>query len=154
MKYFNLRKIFQILILIIIIDFSYSYLSFNFPYSLTLANGNIFVIHQKGISICNYRLDTIIENITIFSEDEEIKTEESLSKITTAFDNGYIISIINDKIYIFDENGAFIYSDTKSILETGETAEYYTLVPIKKQIDYYHYIIGYVNDNLLFFFEL
>ena len=54
-------------------------------------------------------------------------------------------------MYIFDENGTFIYNDTNSILDSGETAQYYTLVPIKKQSNYYHYIIGYVHNNLLYF---
>ena len=58
----------------ILIEFSKSFISFNFPYSLALSNGNIFVIHQKGVSICNNNLNKILLNIITFSEDEEIKT--------------------------------------------------------------------------------
>ena len=150
MKYFIFIKIFQFFTLLLLINISYSYLSFNFPYSLTLANGNIFVIHQKGISICDYHLNEIIENVTSFSGDEEIKTESSLSKVTTAFEYGYIISLINDKIYFFDENGTLIYNEINSILGTGETSDYYTLVPIKKETNSYHYVIGYIYNKLLY----
>ena len=142
------------LILFILIGFSKSLLSFNFPYGLTLSNGNIFIIHQKGVTICDNHLSTIILNVITFSEDEEIKTEDSLSKITTAFEYGYIISIINDKIYIFDENGTSIYNGTDKIISSGETAKYYTLIPYKKQENDYHYVVGYINGkklNLLYY---
>ena len=86
MKPLKSRKIFSFFILFILINISNSYLSFNFPYSLVLANENILVIHQKGITICNQHLNKVITNVKTFSEDEEIKTEASLSKVTTAFD--------------------------------------------------------------------
>ena len=134
-----------------LIKITSSYLSFNFPYSLTLANGNIFIIHQNGINICDYHLTTILENITTFSEDEKIKTKASLSKITTAFEYRYIISIINDLVYVFNENGTLIHRESNSILGEGETADYYTLVPIEKVEGYYQYVIGYIHNNLLYF---
>ena len=144
-------RYFKFLMLLILIKISSSYLSFNFPYSLTLSNGNIFIIHQNGIDICDYHLTTILENITTFSEDEKIKTEASLSKVTTAFEYRYIISIINDIVYIFNENGTLIHRDSNSILSEGETADYYTLVPIEKAESYYQYVIGYIHNNLLYF---
>ena len=148
---FLFKKIFNLIIICLLIDLSKSLKSFNYPYSLTLTNGNIFIIHQKGVTICDYSLSTIIENAIIFSEDEEIKTEESLSKVTTAFKYGYIISVINDKIYIFNEYGSSIFNGTEKILDDGETAKYYTLVPIIKEADYYNYVIGYVHEKLLYF---
>ena len=138
------------LILFILIDFSKSLLSFNFPYGLTLSNGNIFIIHQKGVTICDNHLNEIILNVITFSEEEEITTETSLSKITTAFQYGYIISIINDKVYIFNEFGTSIFNDTDIILENDETAEYYTLVPIKRETYYYHYVIGYIHNKKIY----
>ena len=148
----NLYKtILFFVILYILIDLSIPFVSFNYPYALTLSDGNIFVIHQKGVTICNKHLTRILKNVITFPEDEEINTEASLSKITTAFQYGYIISIINDKIYIFDEYGTSIYIGTEKILSSGETAEYYTLVPIKNETDYIHYIIGYVHNSLLYF---
>ena len=74
------EKMFNYFILIILIKISKSVLSFNFPNSLTLSNGNIFIIHQKGVTICNNHLTTIILNVIAFPEDEEINNEASLSK--------------------------------------------------------------------------
>ena len=146
----NFTKIFDLILLYILIVPLKSFLYFNYPFSLTLSDGNILVIHQKGICICNYHLSEIKQNIKTFSEDEEIRTEDSLSKITTAFENGYIISIINDKIFIFNENGTLIYESNNIILESGETAGYYTLVPIKKESSYYQYVIGYIHSKSLY----
>ena len=139
-----------IFILLIIKIYSKKYLSFIYPYSLVLSNNNIFVIHKTGISICNSDLSTILENITYFNGSDEI-TETSLSKVTTVFEEDYIISIINIKIYIFDEIGNFLYNSSDIILEEGETAEYYTLATIDKTTEFYHYIIGYVHNNLFYF---
>ena len=145
------KRIHNYFILFLLINISESFISFNFLYSFTLSNGNIFVIHQKGVTICDNHLKTILLNVITFSEDEEIITEASLTKITTTFQYGYIISIINDKIYIFDEFGQSIYNGTDKILSSGETAEYYTLVPIKIEDGYYHYVIGYIHNKLLYF---
>ena len=145
------ERILNIFILFILIELSQSFISFNYPYGLTLSNGNILVIHQKGISITNKYSTKILKNVIIFSENEEITSETSLSKIATAFEYEYVISIINDKIYIFDENGTFLYNDTDKILSSGETAEVYALVPIKKDNIYYHYVIGYIHNRLLYF---
>ena len=109
------------------------------------------VIHKFGITICNYLLSQIIKNITIFNEDEQIKTESSLSKVTTATIDEYIISIINDKIYILNDIGELLYKSNEEILEQGETAYYYTLVPIKKKDNYIFYFIGFVHNALLYF---
>ena len=144
------KRILYFFILFILIKLSKSSISFNFPYSLTLSNGNIFVIHQKGVTICDNLLNSILLNVITFSEDEEIKTEDSLSKITTAFQYGYIISLINDKVYIFDQYGASIFNDTEIVLKGQETAEYYTIAPIKKDNSYYHYVIGYIHDKKIY----
>ena len=87
MKDLYIRGIVCFIILIILAKQTNNALSFNFPYSLTLANGNIFIIHQKGVTICDNHLTMIIDNIINFSEAEEIKTEASLSKVTTSFEN-------------------------------------------------------------------
>ena len=146
------RKLLYMYIFYIIITKSNLSIFFNFPYSISLSNGNIFVIHKSGISICDYLLSYIIEDIIIFKEDEQIKTEASLSKVTTATIDEYIISLINDKIYIFNDTGNLLYESEKEILEQGETAEYYTLVPIKKEVNDIFYIIGFIHNKALYFF--
>ena len=147
----NFRISFYLFILFSIRNPSLSYVSFNFPYALSLSNGNIFIIHKEGITICDNLLSKIIKNITIFGSSEQIGTEESLSKVTTTKMNNYIISIINDKIYIFNETGDLLYQNNNKILNSSETAEYYTLVSYKIEDNYYFYLIGFVDKELLNF---
>ena len=146
--FINIRTKIFLFIIFILKKFIYS-ISFINPYSISLSNENVLVIHRYGISICNSIVTEIIDNITIFTEGEEISTEAALSKITSASENGYIFTIINDKIYIFNEMGILLYHNNSKILLNGETAKYYTLVPIRKKVNNYYYVIGYINNNLL-----
>ena len=150
-KIVNFRISFYFFILFMIRNPSLSYISFSFPYSLSLSNGNILVIHKTGITICNNLLSKIIKNIITFEEDEQIQTEASLSKITTTKINNYIISLINDKIHIFNEIGDLVYLNNTKILNSSETAEYYTLFPYKVEGNYFYYLIGFIHNKLLFF---
>ena len=101
------NRIIYFIYFIIIIKSSKSTFSLIYPYFIPLSDGNFLVIHKYGISICicNSLSIEIINNITSFTNDEEISTEASLSKITSESENGYIFCIIIDKIYIFNENG-------------------------------------------------
>ena len=149
-KSFHLiRNFIFIIILNIIIKEAYLYISFHFPNSLFLSNGNIFIIHKYGISICNSNLTEIIYNITF--ENDDIITVENLAKITSVFENGYIFNIINDKIYIFDEIGIKLYKSESKIISNEENPNYYSLIPIKIYNGYYYYIIGFNDNNSLNF---
>ena len=67
------------------------------------------VIHQKGINICDSKVSRIIENIRTFEGNEEIKTEANLSKVTSTFEMNYIICIINNKLYFFNDKGNLLF---------------------------------------------
>lgn len=93
-----------------LISLAISFPYFYFPTTITLNNKNIFVIHKTGITICDSSFKKIIKNIYDFpAENEQISTEDQLSKISIKkFDNGYIVSIIIDRIYIFDSEGNYL----------------------------------------------
>ena len=59
-----------------------------------------------------------------------------MSKIVTVSGDDYIFSIINDKIYIFNGEGALIDKTENSIFINGETDEYYTLNNNKKRVNW------------------
>ena len=98
-------KIFSLIILSILINSSFSYLAFKYPVVGTLNNKNIFVIHQLGVTICNHDFTESISRVVTFSETEKITTDEALSKVNSVIADNYIICLINDIIYIFDEEG-------------------------------------------------
>ena len=87
-------KLLFIFILLLNIHLSISTLSFAFPTSTTLTNGNIFVIHQDGINVCNSGATRIIRNSYIFSEDEKITKDILVNMTILQFSDGFIISNI------------------------------------------------------------
>ena len=106
-------------IIIIKLNTINSFISFIYPNSLLFSDGNIFIIHKFGISICNPNLTYIIKNITNFEEDDIISLE-NFAKITSVYENGYIFNIINDNIYIFDEIGNLLFTNKTKIISSEE----------------------------------
>ena len=103
--FFSFKLLFIISFLLNISQIN-SFISFTYPTAVTLNNGNIFVIHKYGISICDNSYTTIINNITIFSSEDQISNEDYLSKVSISqFKDGYILSVIIDKINIFNSIG-------------------------------------------------
>ena len=99
------RKLFTLIILITLINSSYSYLTFNFPYAFKLNNKNILVIHELGITLCDKTFTESIDRVLTFSNSEKINTNEALSKVASVIAGNYVICLINDRIYIFNEEG-------------------------------------------------
>ena len=123
----------------------------DFPLGIMLSNDNIFVIHQNGVSVYDSTFSKLISDEVIFSDSEKIIYEYYLSKITIEqFENGYIITIINDYIYIFDYKGTFIFKSTGKIDDCA-FGYYYSIVPIKFFDGYYYYIITYIDSQIIFF---
>ena len=144
---------FDILLFFLIIGkFNSEIPQFTFPQAITLSNGDFFIIHQTGIDIFDSNLTNKKSTIITFEDDDKIKNDTFLSKTTISRykseDNGYILSIINDKIFIFNSSGQLLYQSENKIPELKGL--YYTLVPIKRETNAYHYMIGFIdNKNVL-----
>ena len=124
-----------------------SYVHFKYPYGITLTNQNVFIVHQLGIDIIDAQFTKIIKNVLTFSEEEKIKTENELSKIEIKYKDGYILTLINDKIYIFNNTGDFLNKSDDKITE-DESIEYYALVPIEKMYTgIFYFLIGFFDTN-------
>ena len=141
----------MIILFLFLIKIINNRLSFSFPIATTLNNGNIFIIHKTGITICDYSLTKIIKYVTNFTtDDEQISTEEKLSKVSISkFNNGYIVSIIINKIYIFDKIGNF--KRDKDLYFTIDNL-YYSLTAYKYDIDYYYFLIGFIYQQSLYLY--
>jgi len=143
----NIYKVIKFKIsLIILIQFFYrisSLTSFDYPYSITLANDNIFLIQKTGIDIYDKSLNKL-KQIIEFSGEEEI-TEEDFSNLAIKYNNEYILSIINDKIFIFNNEGNLLYNSEEKINDNQTIYSYsLTLIPDKK--NYCKYVIGYFDE--------
>ncbi len=87
--------------------------SYNYPYSITLSNDNIFLIQKTGIDIYDKSLNKL-NQIFEFTEEEEM-TSEKFSKIVLKYNNQYILSVINDKMFIFNNEGKLLYKSEQKI---------------------------------------
>ena len=81
-----------------------STLLFTYPSAVTLTNGNILVIEKDGIYICDQTMENIISNIFTFTEEDKIKDEVSLSRVIMKDKNGYIICLVNFKLFFISSN--------------------------------------------------
>ena len=120
---------------------------FNYPTSIFLKNGNIFVIHKSGITICNADFTYIIKEVAIFPESEQILNEEDINKISISqYIDGYIFSIIYNKIFIFNDIGEPQYNT--SLIENRNIFISLAIDKIINTNEYY-YLIGYNNNYKL-----
>ena len=143
----NIYKVIKFNIsLIILLQIFYkisSITSSGYPYSITLANDNIFLIQKTGIDIYDQYLNKL-NQIVEFSGEEEI-TEENFSKIAIKYNKDYILSVINDKMFIFNNEGNLLYKSEEK-LNGNQTIYSYslTLIPDK---NYCKYVIGYFDED-------
>ena len=144
----NVQCIF-ILFFLSFISKSFS-LHFTYPNAITLKNKNIFIIHKDGITICDANFTTIIKNIITFSSTEKL-LENDLHMISLSqFDDGYIICIIINKLYIFDING--IVKISTALSDNKNTNFVLAVEKVSNTIHYY--LIGYINQNSLYLLYL
>ena len=113
----SILKDFILFIFILInIHYIFSTLVFEYPTSITLSNGNILVAEKYGIFLCDPIFSTIISNVTFFNTQDQISTEEDLSKVILKRKAYIIYGLINYKIYIFNTEGSLLFkNNTKSI---------------------------------------
>ena len=143
-------KLIFILIFLLNIHMSISTLSFTFPISTALTNGNIFIIHQDGINVCNSGVTKIIKNSYQFNEDEKISKDILVNVTIIQFSDGFIISFIKDKLFFFDNNGNYL--DKKE--EFFSHSNVYISISSYKMISnrYYYFLIGYIYSKLLYLY--
>ena len=149
----------------VFVSFLKKYIVFDnllYQQSITLLNGDIFIIHKNGITIYDSSLSSTKFVIEQFNSDELIDDYTKYNKITISRfsenDYGYIISTINDIIYIFDSEGNILNKYPRDI--TGKLSGHsYTIVPIKRKEKIFIFMIGFIGDDnnnkntILNFFE-
>ena len=150
--YFIKNQIFSLIIILQIFYRICSKTSFDYPYLITLTNDNIFIIQKTGIDIYDQSLKKL-NQIIEFSGDEEIN-EEKFSKIPVKYNNEYIITVINDKMFIFNSEGKLLYK-SKEKINNNHIINTYTLSFLNTTNSICDYILGYFDEghflNLYFY---
>ncbi len=147
--------IFIIILFLSLFEKNISLPRFIYPRAISLLNNNFFILHKYGIDIYDALLSTKIKNIITFNDSEQINTTAIYSQIAIAksYKTDNIISIINNKIYIFNNEGELLYNSIKTIEDFK--GEDYNLILINNSNNGYLYVTIFVNANnniqLLFF---
>ena len=143
--YFSFNQ-FLFVILFLLLIYKISSLYFAYPTAITLKNGNIFIVHQDGITICDANFTKIIKNVTTFSSNK-LNNEGDLYKVTIdQFEDGYIACIIFNRIFIIDNNGELKFNESL----TNNNNLYLSLALEKVSGKNYYYLIGYIYQNSLY----
>ena len=122
-------------------------ITFCFPFynlqSARLQNGNFIFVHKYGVDIVNHNVSKIIRHEISFTEEEQITVEKMKDVIIKLFDDGYVICLMNDQMYIFDEAGNF--KQKKEDANNNMAYNYYSL-NVK---DNHHYFVAFTNIESL-----
>ena len=143
----NIHKVIKQISLIILLQIFYkasSSSSFDYPYSISLVNDTILLIQKTGIGIYDNSLNKLSQIIE-FKEEEEI-TEEDFSKIIIKNNKQNILSIISDKLYIFNNEGKLLYKSEEKI-NNNQTIYSYSLTFTNVYKDGFNFVIGYFNED-------
>ena len=118
--------------------------SLDYPYYIPLANENIFLIQKTGIDIYDKSLEKL-NQIIEFSGKEEM-TEENFLKIALKYNKEYILSIINDRMFIFNNEGQLLYKSEEKICD-NQIIYSYSLTFIHVANNTCDYVVGYFDEN-------
>ena len=141
------RIYFLAFVLIISIGDVNSLLNFNYPSAINLSNGNIFIVEKEGIYVYDGRLKNKIHSYTFRDENDKINDSDDLSKVSIKTNDIYVLCLINSKIFIFDNEGNYLFETEKLISDQNFLHPTLTLIP-SEETDYCFYIIGYlININ-------
>ena len=133
-----------------------------FPFSInSTKNPNILLpslstlLNQKQVLIDTNGIHFYDSNLINKSTDKLISLNFSLIKpirepITTQFameDGGYILILVNNKLYFFSNDGTFLSSiDISNYIKDNYDCKYeYSIIPYKKENNNLHYIISYID---------
>ena len=133
-----------------------------YTHPLELFNGNLFILHSKGVIVYNYNFTIILYQYNfggsiLISSDEQ----NELTSIIQCNDNTnqYVIALIYKDIYIFSSIGKYIFHKVNtnifSSLSTSIYYECYTFLYYKNEDSLYHFILVFKNtDELIQFNKL
>ena len=123
-------------------------MNLQYPLSLTLYNDNILLITDQKILFLDSSLNNIITNYTL---EEYQKLNSTLSEKALACQypieyEGYIITFINDYLFLFNKEGDKLFE--KNLTEQFNEIPYYDLLPILKANNYLYYVISYTSSKI------
>ena len=112
MKEKNFINLFLLLLYTNLLLKTFSYPFYNLQSTL-LKNTDFIFVHKYGVDIVDYELTGFQRTEIEFTEEERITVDKMKDVIIEQFDDGYVICLLNDRIYIFNDEGHFQYKSDK-----------------------------------------
>ena len=106
------------------IDYFSRSLDLEYTHSISLLNGNTFIIHKNGVIVYNYDLTVILYNYN-FGGNPLISSEKD-NNFTSLIQsnnnvNQNVFAIINTKIYIFSSRGEYLFHISYNLFSDFKT---------------------------------
>ena len=127
-------------------------LNLDYTHSLTLINGNVFIIHKNGVRVYDYNFTITIYEFNfggtpiISSEDDN-----NFTSIIQCNDNEkYVIAIIKDNIYIFSAKGQYLSHKPINLFSDfliNNYYKYYSFLYYKYLNNVYYLILAFINNE-------
>ena len=124
--------------------------TFYYPNSLTLNNGGNVLLANDGIHFfdSSFTIEDSDKKYIFSNDSHKISSKEDYSKSEmvqfSEEDGEYIMILAMNIIYFFEQNGNLL---DKADLSEYINADYYSLVPFKRDDNYLHYIISQKNSE-------
>ena len=155
-KYF--RKYLHFFPLITYIFISYIYYTFcypketdfDYPMKMRLNNGNYLVMTTQGIYLYNEQFNSVKKTIKKFSSRLLNDNEQLYSADMAQFlneDNGYIICLLLNEVYIISKNGEFLceFYENYTQIRVGNQ-----IIPYKHDRNNYYFTILSIQEETIY----
>ena len=126
------------------------YLNFSYPSLLTLHDQSKVIVGSNGIHFYDPNLDVEDKAKNITFKNQLNSREDNDKTVLTQFsseDEGYILILVMDILYIFESNGTIIENIT---LTNTISANHYYINPYKVEDNNLHFIISYRESEKTF----
>ena len=127
-------------------------LNLDYTHSLTLINGNVFIIHKNGVKVYDYNFNITLYEFN-FGDSPIISSEDdnNFTSIIQCNDNKqYIIAAIRDNIYIFSSKGQYLSHKPINLFSDfliNDYYKYYSFLYYKYLNKTYYFILTFLNNE-------
>ena len=152
LNFYLIRKLILLLFLSLLIYINANNVEFEsllYPTTYTLLSHNIVIVASDGIRF--FSSDMTEDTTKKISFDNQIQSADENEKTVidqfSANNGGYIMILVKDILYFFQNDGTFINSVD---LTSSINGKHYYLIPYKVEGDYLDYLISYPINNTCF----
>jgi len=129
----------------------------DYTHSLSLLNGNFFIIHKNGVKVYNYNFTSLLYDY--YFEGESLIPSSDLNNYVHIIQcpddaNQYVLVLIYNNIYVFSSRGQYLFKEqnTQLFSDFSEDELYFkyrifSFLYYKYEGNKYYFIVSYINGQ-------